>query len=163
MTKINLSFFIGFVLFSCKNNKSSLEEKNQWSEFQINIEKRYNGAINKRITVSLDEDTCYFGEIFKEDTVYLKQHGHFKSELKKFTLSKQERDTLFLCAERAIVKPVLTDRQVSDYAGEYVNISLYDGMCTKISCGYSSVLSWQISSTLNKINQLTFEKVESSR
>jgi hypothetical protein len=151
--------------FSCENNHSTDiksdsqvetdSQKEIWELLKIRVD-------NELFYVSTNQDTCYYFPPVNQEELK-KPIGDQKRVSKKIILSKIERDTLISLALDAISNPKMTDQQVSCYAGQYVTISL-KGNSTTITCEYSSISDWtKISSTLNKINDLTFEKVKSNK
>jgi len=108
----------------------------------------------------IDQDTCYFSENFA-DTAYAKSHnGQLRIESKKFTVSKPLRDSVFALVEDAIKNHHETTQTVSDYAGQYVTLTL-EQYNSSISCKYSSITDWtKVSPTLARISSMTFDKVK---
>ena len=147
-------------MFSCQDKSSAdktiLPEKYGWETVKINVD-------NKKVVVPFNQDTCYFSEKFA-DTTYAKSHnGLFRIETAKFTLSKAQRDTLFKLVEDAIKNHAETSQTVSDYAGQYVTLTL-EQYNSSISCKYSSITNWtSVSPTLSKISSMTFDQVKQDK
>ncbi len=142
-------------IFSCQIKPSAGNKtikKHGWEMLKISVD-------NKTIWVPVDQDTCYFWERF-DDSLFAKFHdGDLRVESKKFLISKQFRDSLFKLAENAIKNHQETEGYVTDYAGQYVTLTL-EQYNSSISCKYSSISDWtKISPTLGKISTMTFDKV----
>jgi hypothetical protein len=155
MTKKLLIVPLTIFLFSCRDihtptdNKASVPE---WDLFKIKVDQRqfwipFNEDSSILVTQLPDSVTKYFRSNQK---TYIS---------KTILIPKAEKDSILKLAIEAITKPVLTVKDVSDYAGHYLTLTLEYAGATKLECKYSSVYSWtSISPTIKKISERTFEK-----
>jgi hypothetical protein len=156
MTRIlTILFFLTFI--SCQDkhsvDKKTVVQTNSWELLKIRVD-------NKSFWVPANEDTCFYS-LGTTGTNEIKKHdGKLKSDIHKIYMNKAQRDTIINIALHAITQPIQTDQQISDYAGQYVTISL-EYLQTSISCKYSSISDWtRVSPTLKKLNDLTFGRTK---
>lgn len=156
-----MKYIVGLIIlsavFSCDNQQkkqiSVVQKKQNWAFFKIEIN-------NQLIWIPNDQDTCFYREKIFDANNAEKNYGKWKTEEKRFVLTKQQRDSVFLLGEDAIKNFVETNQTVSCYAGQYVTLTL-DNSTNSISCKYSSISDWtKISKKLYRISELTFEKID---
>ncbi len=156
MTRI-VKIFILLTFISCQDkttvDKKATQDKYGWEIAKILVDK-------EEIWVPADQDTCYYSIEIK-DTAYSRTHnGQLRIDLKKFTLSKQDRDSVILLVENSIKNHQETDQIVSDYAGQYVTLKL-EQYNSSILCKYNSISDWtRISPTLTKLSRLTYGRIQ---
>jgi hypothetical protein len=158
MKTFSYILFFALLTSSCspKVEQKPLEEKpieNPWKWLKIEVDKEL-------IWIFATEDTCFYRK--KLDEYEISKEGEKTRKIieGRFVLSKQQRDSVFFLGEDAIKNFVESDGFVSCYAGQYVSVKL-EGYTGSIACRYSSISDWtKVSSTLSKLAEMTFDKVE---
>ncbi|MES2394366.1 MAG: hypothetical protein V4549_00070 [Bacteroidota bacterium] len=157
----NIILFLFVFLVSCNAKKETKSEyklsiKDNWNFIRVIVD-------NHRFLVTPDKDTLfYMNHDNKKVTLIDSASGVYddKNVSVKYFLSKSDRDSLLSYCYQAIVNPVITDKKVTCYAGQYVLISIEKAQI-RISCNYSSIENWQtISPILKNIERLTFGKLK---
>lgn len=155
MTKLLLLAPLAILLFSCREIQAPADNKAfvpEWDLFKIKVDQR-------QFWIPFDEDSSILVTQLP-DSVTKKFRANQKAYIsEKILIPKAEKDSILKLAIDAITRPVLIVQEVSDYAGQYLTLTLEYAGATKLECKYSSVYSWtSISPTLKKISERTFEK-----
>ncbi len=149
-----------FVIFSCQKTEIKQEmpvQKLHWEELEVNT--RFQKVIINR------HDSCEYQNLVYSDGIYSSPPKNYKlekTEVRKFYLSKNEKDSLAKYIFESISNPKFTDILVSDYVG---NVELtFAKSNMKLKCEYRSVGDWtEVSPNTNKIYSLLNSKVKLSK
>ena len=150
-------------LSSC-HKKESIVENNfvrQWDRLIIDTE-------NQRIVIDNEVDygvdygwRCFWDikEIYSENGQREYQKVNYKEE--EFNITKEERDSLFVCIYDIVTNPVYPKEYEEKRSGK-IFVSFTDGPTT-LSCSYNSIRNWTtISPQLNKLYLMLKNKTEIS-
>jgi|GEM_PF-2581428 len=160
--RILLTGFVVTVLVSCnsvyKNPAAKLpEDWVKWKTLTLNYEIG-NKTVGKFLCIVDASDTLYY---------YDYRNATYDNETKKFLgvkthevlLSKAERDSVFKYSYMMIAHPQHDLGWVTDYGGEYLDISLSDRIVT-IDCKYVSIGNINKIDLMQKLRALTFDKIK---
>lgn len=72
---------------------------------------------------------------------------------------QEVRDSIWMIAQRLIQTPTIREKEVTDYAGDYVRVKFYGGsLGTTQSLEYGSQNSWPSGGDLELLRRLTFDR-----
>lgn len=157
---IRLCIFI--CITSCTRYQPQLAEKEdtpklEWQTLKIE-------SIGQIITIDKYEeygvrDTCDFKEVITSKSAI--EHKPINIGREFFSISQQEKDSLFKYIYDIVTQPIYTDQYATCYAGN-ISIGFTVGQTTQI-CKYNSVGNWTtISPSTEKLYRLLKEKTKIS-
>ncbi len=162
MMKVSIIIFLLIsILISCSDSYKSTEKDAlpiYWET--IKIESRGQTIIIDRYEEFGVRDTCDFEEVKINESII--EYKPINRGQEYFSISQQDKDSLFKYVYDIIINPVYTEQFATCYVGN-ISIGFSAGNTTQI-CKYNSVGNWStISPSTEKLYSLLKEKTKISK
>jgi hypothetical protein len=161
--KAFLILFVFAVFASCNNihetpRVKQAEEWIKWKYLTINCET--GNKTGETFLVINTSDTIYYTD--RREAIYDSEARKYSGvKTQNILITNAERDSIFKFCYQMIVHPQHDIGWVTDYAGEFIDISLNDDRVS-IGCKYSSIGNAEDIELMKKVRYLTFYKLKTN-